>query len=103
MFELWVIIEGNGEGELLLVDVRAKEDLPPQVRRRVRRVGSGPFPTEVEATRFRQKYRMERDATVTAAASVNPRRTTDGQHADGAILPRCLTEVHSLASGSAVE
>ena len=61
MFEVWVVTEGDGTGEVLLVDVGAKEDLPPQLRRRVQRVGSGPFPTEAEATQFRRKYRATQD------------------------------------------
>jgi hypothetical protein len=64
MFELWVVTEGDGKGEVLLVDVRAKEDLPPQLRRRVRRVGPGPFPTEAEATQFRRKYRATQDLVI---------------------------------------
>jgi hypothetical protein len=60
MFELWVVTEGCGKGELLLVDVGAEEDLPPQLRRRVRRVGPGRFTTEAEATQFRRAYRSGR-------------------------------------------
>ena len=66
MFELWVVTEGDGKGELLLVDVGAKEDLPPQLRRRVQRVGSGPFRTEAEATQFRRKYRATQDLVIGA-------------------------------------
>ena len=61
MFELWVVTEGSGTGEVLLVDVSTKEDLPPQLRRRVRRVGPGRFSTEAEATQFRRKYRTVHD------------------------------------------
>ena len=69
MFELWVVTEGDGKGEVLLVDVRAKEDLPPQLRRRVQRVGPGPFPTEAEATQFRQKYRTTQDLMIGAESA----------------------------------
>jgi hypothetical protein len=68
MFELWVITEGSGAGELLLVDAGANEDLPPQVRRRVRRVGPGAFPTEADATQFRQKYRTEYELIANSGA-----------------------------------
>lgn len=67
MFELWVVTEGNGKGETVLVDVGAKEDLPPQLRRRARRVGPGPFPTEAEAARFRQEYRKTQDLAIGAS------------------------------------
>ena len=67
MYELWVVTDGDGKGEVLLVDVGAKEDLPPQLRRRVQRVGPGSFPTEAEATQFRRKYRMAEDFTIGAA------------------------------------
>jgi hypothetical protein len=63
MFELWVVTEGDGKGEVLLVDVGAKEDLPPQLRRRVQRVGPTAFSTEAEATQFRRKYRTTQDIT----------------------------------------
>jgi hypothetical protein len=66
MFELWVVIAGCGRGEVLLVDVRAKEDLPPQLRRRVRRVGRGRFATEAEATRVRREYQTTQAPTVEA-------------------------------------
>jgi hypothetical protein len=64
MFELWVVTEGDGKGEVLLVDVGAKEDLPPQLRRRVQRVGPGAFRTEADASQFRRKYRMRQDLVI---------------------------------------
>lgn len=64
MFELWVVTEGDGKGEVLLVDVGAKEDLPPQLRRRVQRVGPGSFSTEDAASQFRRKYRAIQDLAI---------------------------------------
>ena len=63
MFEMWVIAEGNGRGEVILADAGGEADMPPQLRRRIRKLGPAIFPTQQAAAQFRREYEAAKHFT----------------------------------------